>query len=144
MSSMDLSYIALPFALTQTSTILFFVSSSPSPERETRIKFPSVPESENCCANAIAADLPNPRLAPVIKQQGLEPLQNIILQRTLIQILTQSVARGFCVARGGTKLCSITRDWTQIIHVTPDRRSQHDAWFSILQARDAWFTGLPD
>ena len=96
-SLMDLAYIALPLALTQTSAIFFLVSSSPSPERETRIKSPSVPESENCRANA--ADLPNPRLAPVIKQQGLEPLHNIILQRILIHRLTQSVAKGFCVAR---------------------------------------------
>ena len=97
-SLMDLAYIiSFTFSTNTDVRDIFLVSSSPSPERETRIKSPSVPESENCRANA--ADLPNPRLASVIKQQGLEPLHNIILQRILIHRLTQSVAKGFCVAR---------------------------------------------
>ena len=89
MLSIDLTLTALPLAPTQTSIILFLVSSSPSSERETRIKIPSIPELENWRANVTAKDLPKPRLAPVIKQQGLEPPQNIISQRTQLLVSHQ-------------------------------------------------------
>lgn len=54
------------------------------------------------------------------------------------------MAKGFSVTRDGPKIYSVMLDWTQIIRVTRDRTSQRDAWFAILQARDAWFTRLTD
>ena len=70
---------ALPSAVAQTWIILFLVSSRSSPEREMRIKWPLVPESENCRANATATDRPKPRLAPDIRQQAFDPDSYIVL-----------------------------------------------------------------
>ena len=54
------------------------------------------------------------------------------------------VEKSICVTRDGSKICSVTRDWTQLSawRVTRDRTTQRDAWFAILQAHDAWFTRL--
>ena len=45
--------------------------------------------------------------------------------------------KGFCVTRDGPKISSVTRDGVKISRVMRDWTSQRDAWFSILQARDA-------
>ena len=75
----------VPCADGQTSLIAFLVSWRHFSFRDTRIKWLWIPETENCWANANAADFPKPRLAPVTKQQVREPERNAILRFTLKQ-----------------------------------------------------------
>ena len=50
------------------------------------------------------------------------------------------VAKGFYRTRDCPKISHVMRDCAQLIHVMCDKIVQCDAWFVILEARDAWFT----